>query len=450
MSAPFKPANTVSPLIFEGMLALLQQQAKQFPDIRTGNNLSFPDIEDVVLGAFSVFYLQHPSFLNHQQQMELDRGHNNARGLFGIENIPTPNHVKTLMDGAPPSLLEPVYETIIDTLYQRGMLDDMRAVNDQLLIALDGVHFHNSNKICCDQCTRKERKNGSVEYSHSAITPVIVSPNHKRAISLAPEFIQPQDGHEKQDCELAAGKRWLEQHGSHYQAWGATLLGDDLYCKQPFCEQVLAQGCHFIFVCKPSSHSTLYEWLDDFEKIGHVQTRIVERRKGKKREIDNYRFIKQLPLRDSDDALMVNWCELVTTTPEGKELYRNTFATDHTISHENVIDVVASGRSRWKIENENNNTLKTKGYHLAHNFGHGKKGLANLLASMNLLAFLFHTVLDLTCELYGKIRTKLGARQKFFEHLRTLTHYIYFESWDHLLRFMAERLEVAVEWPDSG
>ena len=70
-----------------------------------------------------------------------------------------------------------------------------------------------------------------------------------------------------------------------------------------------------------------------------------------------------------------------------------------------------AGRSRWKIENENNNTLKTKGYHLEHNFGHGKKGLANLLASMNLLAFLFHTVLDLTCELYGKIRAKLGARR---------------------------------------
>ncbi len=80
MSAPFKPANTVSPLNFEGMLALLQQQAEQFPDIRTGNNLSFPDIADVVLSAFSVFYLQHPSFLNHQQQMELDRGHNNACG----------------------------------------------------------------------------------------------------------------------------------------------------------------------------------------------------------------------------------------------------------------------------------------------------------------------------------------------------------------------------------
>ena len=32
----------------------------------------------------------------------------------------------------------------------------------------------------------------------------------------------------------------------------------------------------------------------------------------------------------------------------------------------NVAEVVEAGRSRWKIENENNNTLKTKGYHFEH------------------------------------------------------------------------------------
>lgn len=47
-----------------------------------------------------------------------------------------------------------------------------------------------------------------------------------------------------------------------------------------------------------------------------------------------------------------------------------------------------------KIENENNNTLKTKGYHFEHNFGHGKQHLSNLFATMILLAFLVHTTLD--------------------------------------------------------
>jgi hypothetical protein len=33
---------------------------------------------------------------------------------------------------------------------------------------------------------------------------VIVAPGNPRVIPLEPEFVTPQDGHEKQDCENAA------------------------------------------------------------------------------------------------------------------------------------------------------------------------------------------------------------------------------------------------------
>jgi hypothetical protein len=42
-----------------------------------------------------------------------------------------------------------------------------------------------------------------------------------------------------------------------------------------------------------------------------------------------------------------------------------------TDSHINVVAIVQAGRARWKVENENNNTLKTQGYNLTHNFGTG-------------------------------------------------------------------------------
>ena len=35
-------------------------------------------------------------------------------------------------------------------------------------------------------------------------------------LALAPEFIVPQDGQEKQDCERAAAKRWLASHHDNY------------------------------------------------------------------------------------------------------------------------------------------------------------------------------------------------------------------------------------------
>jgi hypothetical protein len=75
-----------------------------------------------------------------------------------------------------------------------------------------------------------------------------------------------------------------------------------------------------------------------------------------------------LPLKIGDDALLVNWCELTVTRPDGKVIYKNAWATNHLITDETVIEIVRAGRTRWKVENENNNTLKTKGYNLEHNF----------------------------------------------------------------------------------
>ena len=49
-----------------------------------------------------------------------------------------------------------------------------------------------------------------------------------QVLPFAPEFVQPQDGHGKQDCENAAAKRWLLQHGQEYQNLQVTVLGDDL------------------------------------------------------------------------------------------------------------------------------------------------------------------------------------------------------------------------------
>ena len=86
--------------------------------------------------------------------------------------------------------------------------------------------------------------------------------------------------------------------------------------------------------------------------------------------------------------------------------------------------------------------LKTKGYHIEHNFGHGKQYLAAFLLSLNLLAFLFHTVLEWCDDKYALIRQVLARRQTFFDDIRALTRYMVFESWHHLMDFMIRGLEL--------
>jgi hypothetical protein len=164
---------------------------------------------------------------------------------------------------------------------------------------------------------------------------------------------------------------------------------------------------------------------------------------GKHAEIYTYRYANQLPLTGEADAVTVNWCEMTITREDtGEQRYKNAFVTDFEVVDTSVEAIVRDGRARWKVENENNNVLKTKGYHIEHNFGHGSQHLASLLLSLNLLAFLFHTVLDLVDEQYRAIRQALGTRRRFFQDLEALLRYFQFENWDEVLDFMFKGLEL--------
>lgn len=196
---------------------------------------------------------------------------------------------------------------------------------------------------------------------------MIVAPDQRPVIPLAPEFVTLQDGADKQHSELAAAKRWLAREAGQLPPT-VTVLGDDLCCHQPFCEQTRRGGWHFVLVCKPGSHKTLYEGVEELEQPGQVHPVKQRRWTGRQHLTEQYRFVNQVSLRQDDKAMEVNWGEVRITDKQGKTLYYNAFATDHLLNEGNVQVIVQAGRCRWKIKNENNNTLKTKGYRFEHNF----------------------------------------------------------------------------------
>lgn len=429
---------------FDELIQRWRTVAATLPDGRTGDNTQF-EMADIALSAFAVFFTQCPSFLSYQQNMEQAQGRNNARSLFQVGRIPSDNHIRQTLDPVEPHHLYSLFDDLYQAFDQTGLLEAMRAVGDTRLIALDATWYFSSQSknIHCAHCSSIGHADGKTTHYHSAITPVIVSPSHGQVVSLRPEFIVPQDGQIKQDCEINAAKRWLGAHAARYSSGNDTLLGDDLYAHQPFCRQVLLHGFHFLFTCKPTSHTYLSSWIEGLAGGAELCT-LKTRAKGKSNrwEHHHYRWANGVPLTDGEGALQVNWCEVTITDAKGAQLYRNAFITDWRITQDNVAGLIAAGRARWKIENQNNNVLKNRGYHLEHNFGHGKEHLASLLATMNLLAFGLHTLLELTDESYRLIRSKVGARRKFFTHLEALTTYLYFETWERLMDFMMKGLEI--------
>jgi hypothetical protein len=91
------------------------------------------------------------------------------------------------------------------------------------------------------------------------------------------------------------------------------------------------------------------------------------------------------------------------------------------VNTENVAQIAARGRARWKVENENFNVLKNHGYELEHNFGHGETFLAMTLAALNPLAFGWHGVLDILEPPWKTAREAATKRTSFFARMLTLT-----------------------------
>lgn len=424
------------------MIAGMEEAFAGFPEHRKGKNNHY-ELADAGKGAFSVFFTQSPSFLAHQRDMKLRKGRSNAEKLFALREIPSDNQIRNLLDPVSPRHVDRCYRETFQALEQTGILKGYRSFARQILVAIDGTEYFSSQKIHCEQCSQRILKNGKVNYYHSALTPVIVQPGDGHVISLEPEFITPQDGHEKQDCEIQAAKRWLEKHGDFYAKRGVTLLGDDLFSHQPFCQTLKEKHMHFILVCKPDSHINLYETVEYLRVQGLLGRKVVRKWNGRYAEIYTYRYANQLPVRGDQSALEVNWCELTIIREDtGEVIYTNAFITDFEVTDTTVEAIVRDGRARWKVENENNNVLKTKGYHIEHNFGHGSQHLASLLLSLNLLAFLFHTVLDLVDEQYHAIHQALSRRQTFFQDLEALLRYLVFETWEDVFAFMFRGLEL--------
>jgi len=412
--------------VLEELLSGLGEVCASFPDMRQWRPDNYP-MADVGMAAFSLFFMQSESFLAHRRRLERGRNTSNCQSLFGIKKIPSDNHIRELLDGVRPELLEPCFEHALEQMRQNGGMKDFERLGGRVLIALDGSEYFCSEKRGCPRCLTRKRSNGKTESYHTLLAATLVAPGPNQVLAPMPELIAPRDGAEKQDCEWNAAKRRIEKHGKPMRDFRPVYLGDALFGSQPMCEAVLAEGADFPFVCKQDSHKTLYEFLQGVERRQHVLT---ERRMGGRTRIYRYRWVhsgsavagwprgtrsKLAGSRSArygrqtgvpaDRSLSLGW----------KVTYRGAFVTSLAILRlsdpggKRGRDRSLRPRSLEDRENESFNVPKNHGYHLEHNFGHGQRYLAQVFVVLNLLAFAFHTVCDSLEELWQQARAALGT-----------------------------------------
>ena len=227
--------------IQDRLIAALRRYCQALPDQRRGKNTTYA-MADFALAAFAPFFMQSPSFLAHQRHLETGHGRSNCETLFGMSKIPGDSQVRAMLDPIEPALFYPLFADIVAELKQCGGLDAMRVLDGHVLIAWDGTEYHCSDTISCPNCSHRKRGKNKTEYFHTLLAATVVAPGHNRAVPLEPEFIEPQDGHDKQDCESRAVRRWLAAHAAQYAGLKPVYLGDDLFSRQPICQAVLDEA----------------------------------------------------------------------------------------------------------------------------------------------------------------------------------------------------------------
>ena len=103
-------------------------------DKRSGTNSRYP-MADIGMAAFSLFFMQHPSFLAFQRTLHENVGRDNTQTLFGIEKIPSDNHIRKVVDGVSPEHFEEDFFFIVDELKRDSAQVTHNVLHGHTLIA---------------------------------------------------------------------------------------------------------------------------------------------------------------------------------------------------------------------------------------------------------------------------------------------------------------------------
>lgn len=267
---------------------------------------------------------------------------------------------------------------------------------------------------------------------------VLIHPEKKAVIPIAPEPIVQQDGSKKNDCERNAAIRFLKDFRREHPHLKVIVTEDGLSSNAPPIQLLQDLDLGFILGCKSGDPTFLFDFVNASEALKAVSHLKITDAKVQHK----FRWMNQIALNEANPDCLVNFLEYWETI--GDKTTHWSWVTHLTLTKKNAIKVMKAGRARWGIENETFNTLKNSNYQFEHNFGHGNKNLSVVLALLMVLAFFMDQVQQITCRLFQKARERCHFVQK--EHwfkMRSYFDLIKFKNWDACLGALAGTITLA-------
>ncbi len=395
------------------------------------DNASY-ELTDSLKGAYAMFSLKSPSLMAFRTDYELPTRQHNLRTVYDLEKIPGDTAMRETIDGIKPEELHDLFPELTQPLRQEGIWASRQVLGGYISVSIDGTGYYCSGKHSCPHCLVKTLRNGEQRYYHQMLGAVQMHPEVKTVFPVGGEAIVRQDGCEKNDCEQNAAKRLIPRVCEQLPDDQLLFVLDGLYATGPMIKLIKAQQASYLIVIKEGYVLLQAERLAKAEELESLTWS-----NGKTKNVA--RFYNGLILNGQHQDIQVNYVEYQQIDLKtGKITYSNSWITDIPISKENVRELIAIGRSRWKIENETFNTLKNQGYHLEHNYGHGKQYLATNFAILTFLAFLVDQITQALDHAFQQAWDKCKTKSTLWRRIQTVFDLLPAMSMNAIYRFIAK------------
>ena len=424
--------------MIDSVLKLVQVGFSKIKDPRK-NNKTYK-LSDLLNIAFAMFSLKDSSLSSFREQFSV-RAENLER-VYGVTALPGDTALREGLDEVNPKELQGLFRPHLDNLREQGVLKDRYVLGKYVAVSVDGTGHYCSGTKGCPQCMVKNHRNGTKTYYHQLLGAVAVNPYQSTVFPVACEAIVKQDGKKKNDCELNAAKRIIPQIRENLGEEKGLGIFDALYCNGPHIKSL--QG-------DPLKDEAI-SYIIGTKGGTYVDIQVAALRE--KGELENYTWTKEgnsytanfansLILNGEHPDILVNYFDVVEIDLKTKEqTFYSTWITDIPVDKENIQELVDVARSRWKVENETFNTLKNQGYHLEHNYGHGKKHLATNFAILTFLAFLTDQIAQHLDKNFQQAKAVCKTFKALWEKIRSVFYLIPTMSMNAIYRFIIKRRQI--------
>lgn len=337
--------------------------------------------------------------------------------MFGVDHAPIGDTLNDLFCEVSVEQVQSAVHGMVRALVRKKVLDDHRLLGKWFMVAFDGTQLFSFPEPHCKHCLTRT-SNGKTTYYHPVLEAKLVS-SCGMVFSIMTEFIEnPSQYADKQDCELESLKRMLPKLKSAFPQTPFCLLLDGLYPNGEVFSACEQNKWKYIISLKddqlPLVHQEYYALLEMTagNRLAVEATRTTPERA--------FQWANDISYMDTKGRLHgVNVLECKETVAGTSTRFKQ--ITNIPVTKENVPELSAGGRLRWKIENEGFNVQKNQGFNLEHAYSRhptGWKVFYLLLQIASILEQLLRKSNLLPKELIKSAKSSKNLALKLLEALR--------------------------------